>query len=60
MKAKHYTIEQLAALKGETYDAIAQQLYRDSKKMRNKRKYPNAYKTECCDKWMIPERDLKS
>jgi hypothetical protein len=59
MKPKNYTAKQASALIGSTFDALHQQLYRDSKKPKSKRKYPHAFKTECCGAWVIPERDLK-
>lgn len=55
---KNYTAKQAAELIGITYDALHQQLHRDSKLDKKLRKYPNAYKTECCGKWMIPAKDL--
>jgi hypothetical protein len=55
---KNYNAHQAAKLTGDEYETVRKQLQRDAKKPRNKRKYPNAYKTECCGIWMIPAKDL--
>jgi hypothetical protein len=56
--AKDYTLKQVSELTGTPHDTLRQQLNRDAKKDKKQRKYPNAYKTECCDSWMIPAKDL--
>jgi hypothetical protein len=55
---KHYTAHQAAELLGIEYEALRKQLQRDLKRDKKQRKYPNAYKTECCSSWMIPAKDL--
>lgn len=55
---KAYTAQQAAKLLCVTYHALRKQLDRDAHKAKRERKYPNAYKTECCGAWMIPEKDI--
>jgi len=59
MKPKFHTAKQAAELIGTTYDALHQQLYRDSKKPKGKRKYPSARKMACCGAWVISDKDLE-
>lgn len=46
-------------VKKVSYDSIARQLSRDSDKPIKERKFPHAYKMDCCGAWKIPEKDLK-
>jgi hypothetical protein len=55
---KYYTAHEAAELLGIEYEALRKQLQRDLKRDKKQRKYPNAYKTECCGIWMIPAKDL--
>jgi len=56
---KTYTAVQAAELQGIGYHALRKRLDRDSKVAKKLRKYPHAYKTECCGSWVLPEKDLK-
>jgi hypothetical protein len=56
---KDYTIKQAAELCGINHRALSKQIERDANKDVKQRKYPNAYKAECCGTWMIPAKDLK-
>jgi hypothetical protein len=58
--AKKYTAQQAAKLLSITYDALRKQLNRDAQKDKSLRKYPNAYKCECGNGWIILYDDLKS
>lgn len=57
---KNYTLKQVSELTGVPHDTLRQQLNRDAKKDKKLRRYPHAYKTECCGAWLIPARDINN
>lgn len=57
---KNYTIKQVCEISGKPLYALRKQLERDSKKIKSRRKFLGAFKTECCGCWMIPEKYLEA
>lgn len=55
---KNYTIKQAAELLTINHRTLSKQIERDAKKSKCDRKYPHAFKTECCGSWMIPVKDV--